>query len=120
MLVRLEEGIVMASSEFLGRIAAISALLALCCLGATPAVLPYQVAGDVGQSFALLTTTYYDAVDPQVLLTAASDALVDAARKHGVTIAPPALRVAGDRDATLAAARRRHSCGRRRRSCRTK
>jgi carboxyl-terminal processing protease len=91
----------MASSEFFGRTAAISTLLALCCVGATPPVLPYQIAGDVGQSFALLTTTYYDAVDPQVLLTAASGALVETARKHGVTITAPALRVAGDRDATL-------------------
>ena len=36
--------------------------------------LPYQVAGDVAESFPLLTTTYYNPVDPQVLLAAASDA----------------------------------------------
>ena len=92
----------MPSSELFGRVAAISTLLALCCLGAAPAVLPFALAGDVGQSFSLLTSTYYDTVDPQVLLSAASDALVEAARKHGVTIPPPALRVAGDRDSTLA------------------
>ncbi len=92
----------MASSEFFGRVAAISTLLAFCCFGATPAVLPFALAGDVGQSFSLLTSTYYDTVDPQVLLSAASEALVETARKHGVTIPPPALRVAGDRDSTLA------------------
>jgi carboxyl-terminal processing protease len=102
MPVRIEEGIIMPFSELSGRVAAVSALLALFCLGAVPAALPYQVAGDVAQSFALLTTTYYETIEPQVLLAAASDALAQAARKHGVTIAPPALRVEGDRDATLA------------------
>jgi carboxyl-terminal processing protease len=72
--------------------------------GAAPAgeVLPYQVAGDVAESYRLLTTTYYDAVDPHVLLAAASAALTQAARKQGVTIAAPALRVESDRDATVA------------------
>lgn len=92
----------MPSFEFFGRVAAISTLLALCCLGAAPAVLPFALAGDVGESFSLLTSTYYDTVDPQVLLSAASGALVEAAGKHGVTIPSPALRVAGDRDSTLA------------------
>ena len=89
-------------SQTFGRGAAAALVLLLCCLGAAPAALPYQVAGDVAQSFQLLTTTYYEAVDPQVLLAAASDALAQAARKRGVTMAPPALHVEGDRDATLA------------------
>ncbi len=85
----------MTSPKFFVRFAAAAALAAILCAGATPAAtaLPYQVAGDVGESYRLLTTTYYDAVDPQVLLAAASDALASAARKHGATITPPALRV---------------------------
>jgi carboxyl-terminal processing protease len=85
------------------RAAAIATLLLVFCVGAAPseATLPYQVSGDVAQSFQLLTGTYYESVDPQTLLAAASDALSAAARKRGVTLAPPALRVEGDRDATL-------------------
>jgi len=73
-------------------------------LGATPVgdVLPYQVAGDVSESYRLLTTTYYNVVDPQVLLAAASDALADEAHKLGVSLAPPALRLESDNDATVA------------------
>jgi carboxyl-terminal processing protease len=91
------------SSTLFVRTVAAGALLALVCSTASPAAtsLPYQVAADVGESYRLLTTTYYDAVDPQALLAAASDALATAARKHGATIAPPALRVEPDRDATL-------------------
>ncbi|HEX3670424.1 MAG TPA: S41 family peptidase [Candidatus Cybelea sp.] len=91
-------------SELVGRTVALCALFAL-CVGAAPTAqaLPYQVAGDVTESFQLLTATYYDTVDPQALLAAAADALSDAAHKHGVTIAPPALKVQGDRDATIAA-----------------
>ncbi len=93
----------MTSPKFFVRAAAASALAAILCAGATPAAtaLSYQVAGDVGESYRLLTTTYYDAVDPQILLAAASDALASAARKHGATITPPALRVQSQRDATL-------------------
>ncbi|HEY2553895.1 MAG TPA: S41 family peptidase [Candidatus Cybelea sp.] len=77
---------------------------AVICFGAAPAgeVLPYQVAGDVAESYRLLTTTYYDPVEPHVLLAAAGTALVDTARKHGVAISPPALRASYDRDATVA------------------
>ena len=91
-------------SPTVSRIAALTAAIALLCFGATSAAssLPYQVAGDVTESFQLLTSTYYDTVDPQTLLAAASDALVEAAHKRGVTIATPALHVEGDRDATLA------------------
>ena len=91
-------------SELVERTIALCALLAL-CVGAAPVAqaLPYQVAGDVTESFQLLTATYYDTVDPQALLAAAADALVDAAHKHGVTMNPPALKVQGDRDATIAA-----------------
>ena len=80
-------------------------LFALLCTAAVPAqyALPYQVSGDVSESFRLLTTTYYSPVDPQVLLAAASDALTSAAKKRGVTIAPPQLTVQPDRDATVAA-----------------
>ncbi|MBV9719491.1 MAG: S41 family peptidase [Candidatus Eremiobacteraeota bacterium] len=90
-------------SELSARASVITALLAILCTGAAPAVLPYQVAEDVSQSFGLLTTTYYDTVDPQVLLAAAGNALVQTAHKKGVSIPAPALRVEGDRDATLAA-----------------
>ncbi|MGB8908116.1 MAG: S41 family peptidase [Candidatus Cybelea sp.] len=92
----------MPTSRLLGRATAISTLIAVFCLGATPTDLPYQVAGDVAESYQLLTNTYYDPVDPQALLAAAGNALADAARKHGVTMTPPKLRVEGDRDATLA------------------
>lgn len=91
-------------SELVERTVALVALLAL-CVGAAPAAqaLPYQVAGDVTESFQLLTATYYDTVDPQAMLAAAADALADAAHKHGVTMNPPVLKVQGDRDATIAA-----------------
>ncbi len=87
-----------------GSAAVACALLGILCLGATPddATLPSPVAGDVAESYRLLTSTAYVPVDPQALLAAASDALADAARKHGVTIAPPALRVEAENDATLA------------------
>ncbi len=83
--------------------AAAGALTAILCMAAAPAqtALPNQVAADVGESYRLLTTTHYDAVDPQTLLAAASDALAGAARKRGATITPPALRVESERDATL-------------------
>jgi carboxyl-terminal processing protease len=90
----------MPSSELFRRAAAASALVAIVCVGAGPA-LPYQVAADVGESYRLLTTTYYESVDPQALLAAASDALAGAARKHGATIPPPALHVATEREDTL-------------------
>jgi len=89
-------------STIFARRAVLCALTALLCTASAPATLPYQVAGDVAESYQLLTTTYYQPIDPQALLAAASDALVDAARKHGVTLAPPALHVGGDRDATVA------------------
>jgi carboxyl-terminal processing protease len=90
-------------SNFFGRVAAASLLLALCTIGAVPApsTLPYQVAGDVAESYQLLTSSFYDTVDPQVLLAAAADALAATARKHGITMDPPTLHVEGDRDATL-------------------
>ncbi|HYL27040.1 MAG TPA: S41 family peptidase [Candidatus Nitrosotalea sp.] len=89
-------------SNFFGRAAAAAILLALCTFGAGPApALPYQVAGDVSRSYQLLTTSYYDTINPQVLLAAAADALAATAHKHGVTLSPPALHVEGDPDATL-------------------
>jgi carboxyl-terminal processing protease len=92
------------SSAFCPRAAAAGALLALLCSTATPAAtgLPYQVAADVGESYRLLTTTYYDQVDPQTLLAAASDALAGAVRKSGATFTPPLLHVQSERAATLA------------------
>ncbi|MBV8725354.1 MAG: S41 family peptidase [Candidatus Eremiobacteraeota bacterium] len=91
----------MRSFQPLHRALAITALAGLTCLGATPAPpLPGDLAGDVAQSYRLLTTTYYESVSPQSLLVAASGALAAAARKHGVTIATPALQ--GARDAALA------------------
>jgi carboxyl-terminal processing protease len=77
---------------------------ALIWFGAAPAgeVLPYQLAGDVSESYRLLTTQYYEPVEPRALLTAASAALADAARKAGTPIAAPALQVESDRDATVA------------------
>lgn len=93
----------MPSSNVRKRVAVVASLLIACCVGAMPAqaTLPYQVSGDVEKSFQLLTSTYYESVDPQALLAAASDALVAAAHKKGVTIQTPALRVESDRDATL-------------------
>ena len=77
---------------------------ALIWFGAAPAgeVLPYQLAGDVSESYRLLTTTYYEKVDPRAILAAASAALADAARKAGTPIPAPALQVESDRDATVA------------------
>ncbi|HTX59566.1 MAG TPA: S41 family peptidase [Verrucomicrobiae bacterium] len=86
------------------RLRAALPLLALVLLGAAPGDgLPPQLAQDVRKSWEALTTTYYDRVDPQALLAAASDALADLAKKHGVAIAPPELRASSDTDATLSA-----------------
>jgi carboxyl-terminal processing protease len=68
---------------------------------ASAAPLPGPVAADVHESYRLLTSSYYDPVNPQALLAAASDALVDAARKHGATIAPVQLRAETQNDETM-------------------
>jgi carboxyl-terminal processing protease len=92
----------MTSPKLFMRAAAAFALTLILCAAVAPAgSLSYQVAADVGESYRLLTTTYYDNLDPQALLAAASDALVSAARKHGATITPPALHVEAEREATL-------------------
>jgi len=93
------------SFALFARTLSVAALLAAFCVDAAPndTTLPYQVAGDVAESFQLLTSTYYQQVDAQVLLAAAADALADEAHKHGVTIPAPPLHVEGDRDATVAA-----------------
>jgi carboxyl-terminal processing protease len=92
----------MSSHTIVGRFRAALPLLTLVLLGAAPAGLPAPVAGDVHESYRVLTTTYYERVDPQALLAAASDALSDLAKKHGVTVPPPQLRVESDTEATLA------------------
>jgi carboxyl-terminal processing protease len=78
-------------------------LLALILVGATSAAppLPSQVAGDVSQSYRLLTTTHYEPVAGEALLAAAGDALASEAHKRGVTIAAPALHATSDNQATL-------------------
>jgi carboxyl-terminal processing protease len=84
------------------RLMAALPLLAIFAIGATPDDgLPSPLAGDVRKSYEALTTTYYERIDPQTLLAAASDALADLARKHGVTITPPVLRASADADATV-------------------
>lgn len=76
--------------------------ISLLCLGAAPASpLPGPVAADVHESYRLLTSSFYDPVDPQTLLAAASDALVAAARKHGTTIEAPVLRPQALNDETM-------------------
>jgi carboxyl-terminal processing protease len=78
--------------------------LAVFCLAAADApALPVRVAGDVQLSYTLLTSTAYRTVDPQALLAAAADALVDEAKKHGQTIQPPELKVESDSSATVGA-----------------
>ncbi|HTU82732.1 MAG TPA: S41 family peptidase [Candidatus Acidoferrales bacterium] len=78
-------------------------VFALTWVAATaPAPLPAPLAADVQESYRLLTGSAYEPVDPQTLLAAASDALVDLAKKHGVTIAPPRLHADADTDVTLA------------------
>jgi carboxyl-terminal processing protease len=69
---------------------------------APPPPLPGPVAADVSESYRLLSTSAYQRVDPQALLAAAADGLVEYAHKHGITIAPPQLSVQGDPDATIA------------------
>jgi carboxyl-terminal processing protease len=77
--------------------------MSLLFLGAAPeSTLPGPVAADVHESYRLLTSSFYDSVDPQVLLAAASDALVATARKHGSTISPANLRVETQNDETMA------------------
>ncbi|MBV8331965.1 MAG: S41 family peptidase [Candidatus Eremiobacteraeota bacterium] len=74
------------------RSSAAFALSVLFCAGAvSESPLPGPVAADVHESYRLLTSSYYDAVDPQALLAAASDALVEAAKKHGAAIDPPLI-----------------------------
>src|SRR5580692_2021142 len=88
--------------NFVRRSAAVA--LTVCCLAAAQApALPARVAGDVQLSYTLLTSTAYRTVDPQAMLAAASDALVDEAKKHGDTIKPPELKVESDPTATVAA-----------------
>ncbi len=99
----------MSSHTIAGRFRAALPLLTLVLLGAAPAALPAQVAGDVHESYRVLTTTYYERVDPQALLAAASDALSDLAKKHGATVPPPQLRVETDTEATLSDSMRRSS-----------
>jgi carboxyl-terminal processing protease len=75
----------------------------LFCLGAaSESPLPASVAADVHESYRLLTSSYYDPVDPQTILEAASDALVAAARRRGTTIEPVTLHAQGPNDETLA------------------
>lgn len=79
------------------------AMSLLFCLGAAPEQpLPGPLAADVHESYRLLTSSYYDPVDPQTLLGAASDALVAAARKHGTTIEPVTLRADAQNDEIMA------------------
>jgi carboxyl-terminal processing protease len=77
-------------------------VLSLFCLGVAAPALPPPVAADVHESYRLLTASAYQRVDPQALLASAGDALAEAARKHGVTITPPVLRVESNVDATMA------------------
>jgi carboxyl-terminal processing protease len=84
------------------RYGAVLSALALVCLGASPAApLSASVTADVHESYRLLTSSYYEQVDPQALLAAASDALAQAAQKRGVTVTPPALHAQADAQATL-------------------
>jgi carboxyl-terminal processing protease len=84
-----------------GRLLAALPLLTLVLLGAAPSGLSPAIAGDVHESYRVLTTTYYERVDPQALLAAASDALADLAKKHGVAVDPPQVRVESDTEATV-------------------
>ena len=92
----------MSSHTIAGRFRAALPLLTLVLLGAAPAALPRKSPATFAESYRVLTTTYYERVDPQALLAAASDALSDLAKKHGVTVPPPQLRVEPDTEATLA------------------
>jgi carboxyl-terminal processing protease len=92
----------MSSHTIAGRLRAALPLLTLALLGVSPAALPANVAGDVHESYRVLTTTYYERVEPQALLAAAADALSDLAKKHGVTVPPPQIRVEADTAGTLA------------------
>jgi carboxyl-terminal processing protease len=79
------------------------AISALFCLGATPPdELPGPVAADVHESYRLLTSSFYNPVDPQALLAAAADALADEGHKRGVAIVPPILHVEAQTDDTMA------------------
>lgn len=86
------------------RFATVLAILPALTLGVAPAPVPLSgtLAADVHESYRLLTSSYYEVVDPHALLAAAADALADAAHKRGVTIAPPVLQVQPSTDATMA------------------
>jgi carboxyl-terminal processing protease len=79
------------------------ASLSCLCLGATPAAsLPGPLAGDVHESYRLLTSSYYRPLEAQTLLSAAAAALVAEAGKHGVTIATPSISAGTSNDETMA------------------
>jgi carboxyl-terminal processing protease len=65
-------------------------------LPASAATLPDLVANDVNISYSKLLHTFYHPVDDQALLDAAHDAIVDAARKHGVHVNVPPIKAAAD------------------------
>ncbi len=81
--------------------------LVLFAIGAQPVAaqvtLPARTAEDVQQSFHLLETTAYRAMDPQLVIDAARSALIANAHRHGVTITVPALHDTGDETRTASA-----------------
>jgi carboxyl-terminal processing protease len=92
--------------QLLRRLAS-AAFLMLFALCARPVfaqtALPARTAADVQQSFHLLETTAYRALEAQQVVDAARAALVEYARKHGATITVPALHDTGDETRTTTA-----------------
>ena len=78
--------------------AALFAVTTLPAVAAQP--LPAQLSVDVNESYRLLRTTYYRAVDEQAILEGARRGLADAAKRHNVDAGVPALHLAGTDDET--------------------
>ncbi len=85
------------------RALAVTAALLFCAAAPAfaDATLPSKLATDVNESYRLLTTTYYNAVNDQSVLDAARAALLDVAKKHRVKIDVPRIEASGDTGQTL-------------------
>jgi len=67
-------------------------------LGAAPAVQP---AGDLRESYELLSTTYYSKVDTQKMLDGARQALADEIHRRGLRVSVPQFHDQGSTDANV-------------------
>lgn len=87
----------------IGRLALVGALIAsICGITIAQAMTPSSATLDMHESYALLTSTYYSKVNPQLLLDGARDALNVDLRKHHRSTRVPVLRATNNADANVA------------------